>query len=53
MRLNSGYYTGWTSGSYDPAAFTGGSANAAATGDRIAATNIARPPATGGRRPTH
>lgn len=26
---------------------------AAATGDRIAATNIARPPATGGRRPTH
>lgn len=27
--VGSGYYTGWTSGSYDPAAFGGGNANAA------------------------
>lgn len=27
--VGSGYYTGWTSGAYDPAKFTGGSVNAA------------------------
>jgi hypothetical protein len=42
--VGSGYYTGWTSGSYDPAKFGGGSVNAA---NSWGATTIAlRPQAT-------
>ncbi len=40
--VGAGYYTGWTSGSYDPAAFGGGSANAA---NSWGATTIALRPA--------
>jgi len=40
--VGSGYYTGWTSGAYDPAAFGGGSTNAA---NSWGATTIALKPA--------
>ena len=40
--VGAGYYTGWTSGAYDPAAFTGGSANAA---NSWGATTLALRPA--------
>lgn len=40
--VGAGYYTGWTSGPYDPAAFGGGSANAA---NSWGATTIALRPA--------
>ena len=40
--VGAGYYTGWTSGAYDPAAFTGGSTNAA---NSWAAITIALRPA--------
>lgn len=40
--VGAGYYTAWTSGSYDPAAFTGGSAT---TSDSWGATTLALRPA--------
>ncbi len=45
-----GYYTGWTSGSYDPAKFGGGSVNAA---NSWGATTIALRPAAEPESPAH